>query len=194
MNPGKLLTALRQIAYIWPRQTTAKISDVNGINDGRSRAILLESAVEIAREAVDEFDATAKTPAPFTPGDWFLEETDGTIRSKVWGESDQMADYKGVIICDLSPAWSEYGTWPSVGRKHAEPETRANARLIITAPYLYRVAKELKGQLAEVLKEDGGCDHSVGICRCAWIRACDEADSLIQLVETGTVKPTQESE
>ncbi|MBY0527341.1 MAG: hypothetical protein K2R98_28350 [Gemmataceae bacterium] len=74
------------------------------------------------------------SPVPHTPVPWFLEESDGTIRSKAFGRSDQMADYRGNIVCDLRPA---LGGWPSLGRKHAEPETRANAGVICTAPAFY---------------------------------------------------------
>lgn len=76
--------------------------------------------------------------AKHTPGPWALCEQDGTIRSPVWGKSDQMADYLGVIVCDLSPA---LGAWPSMGRRHAEPETRANAALIAAAPDLLAACK-----------------------------------------------------
>jgi hypothetical protein len=44
--------ALRSIATLWPIETSAKIGSVSGINDGRSRAILAESAVNIARKAL----------------------------------------------------------------------------------------------------------------------------------------------
>ncbi len=46
------VAALHSIATLWPLDTTAKISEVNGINDGRSRAIIAEYAVNIAREAL----------------------------------------------------------------------------------------------------------------------------------------------
>jgi hypothetical protein len=44
--------ALQSIATLWPVETSAKIGSVAGINDGRSRAILAESAVTIARKAL----------------------------------------------------------------------------------------------------------------------------------------------
>lgn len=50
--------ALRFIANLWPTETTAKIGEVYGINDGRSRAILAEEAVTIARNAL-----SGKSPA-----------------------------------------------------------------------------------------------------------------------------------
>lgn len=44
--------ALRDIANLWPIDTCAKIGDVFGINDGKSRAIIAEGAVSIARKAL----------------------------------------------------------------------------------------------------------------------------------------------
>jgi hypothetical protein len=49
---AELEKALQSIANLWPVETSAKISSVSGINDGRSRAILAESAVTIARNAL----------------------------------------------------------------------------------------------------------------------------------------------
>ena len=45
-------TALKSIANIWPIETTARIADVAGIKDDRSRAIIAEAAVSIARKAL----------------------------------------------------------------------------------------------------------------------------------------------
>ncbi len=44
---------LHRIANIWPLETTAPISECNGINDGRSRAIIAEAAVNAARRALN---------------------------------------------------------------------------------------------------------------------------------------------
>ncbi|CAM5998710.1 unnamed protein product [Sphagnum balticum] len=44
--------ALRDIATLWPIGTSAKIIDVAGVNDGKSRAIIAETAVTIARKAL----------------------------------------------------------------------------------------------------------------------------------------------
>jgi hypothetical protein len=44
--------ALHTIATLWPIETSAKIGNVAGINDGRSRAIIAENAVVIARRAL----------------------------------------------------------------------------------------------------------------------------------------------
>jgi hypothetical protein len=44
--------ALQSIANLWPIETTAKINSVSGINDGKSRAIIAEGAVTIARKAL----------------------------------------------------------------------------------------------------------------------------------------------
>jgi len=68
-----------------------------------------------------------------TKGSWFLEKSDWTIRSKVWGESDMMADFRGVIIADLSVGHG--------GRDHAFPEAEANALLMTAAADLLEAAK-----------------------------------------------------
>ena len=44
--------ALHNIAELWPLETSAKIASVSGINDGKSRAIIAEGAVTIARKAL----------------------------------------------------------------------------------------------------------------------------------------------
>ena len=46
--------ALQNIAELWPIETTARIGPdyVSGVNDGRSRAIIAECAVTIARKAL----------------------------------------------------------------------------------------------------------------------------------------------
>lgn len=44
--------ALATIANLWPIDTTAKIGSVSDINDGRSRAIIAEAAVVMARRAL----------------------------------------------------------------------------------------------------------------------------------------------
>lgn len=49
-----MFAALEGIAALWPHNTTAKIDDVNGINDGKNRAILLEAAVTMARSAIEK--------------------------------------------------------------------------------------------------------------------------------------------
>jgi hypothetical protein len=77
--------------------------------------------------------------AGHTPGEWFLAD-DGTVRSRVWGESDMMADYKGCVVCDLK-AGTGSPNWPATGRKHAQPEAEANARLICAAPDLKAVCE-----------------------------------------------------
>lgn len=96
-----------------------------------------------------------------TPGPWALCEDDGTIRARAFGESDQMADYRGNIVCDLSPA---LGAWPTRGRKHAEPETRANAALIAAAPDLLATVKILHSILIqfENYKKDKWCKMAEG--------------------------------
>lgn len=86
-----------------------------------------------------------------TPGPWALEESDGTIRARCWGESDQMGDYLGVIVCDLKPA---LGAWPCVGRAHAEPETRANAALIAAAPDLLAACEAAEGIMRAYIPAD----------------------------------------
>ena len=46
--------ALQSIAHLWPIDTTAKIGPdgVTGVNTGKSRAIIAEGAVSIARKAL----------------------------------------------------------------------------------------------------------------------------------------------
>lgn len=46
--------ALRNIAELWPLDTAAKIGSdgVTGVNTGKSRAIISETAVSIARKAL----------------------------------------------------------------------------------------------------------------------------------------------
>ncbi len=46
------MNALESIANLWPVETTARIADVAGFKDGRSRAIIAEAAVSIARKAL----------------------------------------------------------------------------------------------------------------------------------------------
>jgi hypothetical protein len=48
----QLKNALRNIAELWPIETSAKIGSVSGINDGKSRAIIAEGAVTIPRKAL----------------------------------------------------------------------------------------------------------------------------------------------
>ncbi len=77
----------------------------------------------------------------FTKGDWFVELTDLTIRSKAYGDSDQMGDYKGCIVADLRPALGvdtdRDVDYQHCGRGHALPETLANATLIASAPEMF---------------------------------------------------------
>jgi hypothetical protein len=94
----------------------------------------------------------------FTQGKWFLELSDGTIRSKAWGQSDQMGDYRGVIICDLTPGLGADDFSKESGREHARPETLANAKLISNAPDLFNSLESLTGILnwmQEHLTESG---------------------------------------
>ena len=83
-----------------------------------------------------------------TPGDWFVEMSDLTIRCKNW-DSDCMGDFKGVIIADLKPSLGitaddvESGVLSAAndysyingggGRKHAWREVLSNAQSICNA-------------------------------------------------------------
>lgn len=50
-----LLKACQQISALWPEEPNcADVLAVNGINDGKSRAILLDAALKIARNVVAE--------------------------------------------------------------------------------------------------------------------------------------------
>ena len=68
-----------------------------------------------------------------TPGSWFFEKSDWKIRSKEWGKSDMMADFRGVIIADLSRGHDR--------RNHAFSEAEANALLMTAAADLLEAAK-----------------------------------------------------
>jgi hypothetical protein len=57
-----LTKTLKAIASLWPENTSADILSVSGINDGRSRAILADAAVNLARQAL-------ATIHKHTPGD-----------------------------------------------------------------------------------------------------------------------------
>lgn len=49
----KYKQALQQISALWPEPPNcADILSVSGINDGKSRAILLDAAIKIARKAL----------------------------------------------------------------------------------------------------------------------------------------------
>jgi hypothetical protein len=46
--------ALQSIACLWPEQPNcADVLSVNGINDGKQRAILLDAALKISRAVLD---------------------------------------------------------------------------------------------------------------------------------------------
>jgi hypothetical protein len=50
---NKYKRALEHISALWPEPPNcADINEVNGINDGRSRAIIASAAITIAREAL----------------------------------------------------------------------------------------------------------------------------------------------
>jgi hypothetical protein len=49
----ELEKVLRSIASLWPLETCAKIGSVVGVNDGRSRAIIAESAINSARRVLN---------------------------------------------------------------------------------------------------------------------------------------------
>ena len=79
----------------------------------------------------------------FTKGPWKL--IDDCIRSPdMAGISDQMADYRGAIICDMSAGLGHSLGERYLSRRHALPETRANAHLIAAAPDLYWVCKYIE--------------------------------------------------
>ena len=78
----------------------------------------------------------------FTKGPWKL--IDDCIRSPdMAGISDQMADYRGAIICDMSAGLGHSLGERYLSRRHALPETRANAHLIAASPDLYEALKHL---------------------------------------------------
>ena len=85
-----------------------------------------------------------------TPGPWAIVD-DGTIRAAhAVKNSDQMADYRGAIICDMK-AGTGCSQWPAIAREHAQPEAEANARLIAAAPETAAECNRLREINAELL-------------------------------------------
>lgn len=72
-----------------------------------------------------------------TKGEWFIEESDLTIRSKSWGKSNLMGDFKGNIIADMMKSLG------GRSREHAFDEVKYNAKLISTSPELLRCLQEI---------------------------------------------------
>lgn len=79
-----------------------------------------------------------------TKGKWFLEESDLSIRSKAWGDSDCMGDYRGNVVADLAQSLGakDPQNWRE-SRKHAIPEILQNAKLIAAAPCLLEALEGL---------------------------------------------------
>ena len=109
-----------------------------------------------------------QTATKHTPGPWAFKD-DGTIRSKAFGNSDQMCDYRGIIVCDLCRA-TGCDEWPP-GRTHAIPEAEANARLIAAAPELLEACRDCvenctrcENGLVAVLDMDGSHDEPCPCC------------------------------
>ena len=103
-------------------------------------------------------NVSSGTEKKHTPGEWYLCD-DGTIRSRSFG-GDQMADYRGSIICDMK-AGLGHGL-EGTAREHAKPETLANARLIIAAPELLealKIAEPLLTTLCSVALKAEVTDH-----------------------------------
>lgn len=40
--------------------------------------------------------------------------------------------------------------------------------------------QKLEAQAAENLRDIGGCDHSVGICCCRWVRELEDAQEILK--------------
>jgi hypothetical protein len=65
---------------------------------------------------------------------------------------------------------------------------QGNARLVTAAPKILAENIRLKQQLAtaiafyrRIIAEDGGCDHSVGICYCADLKDVEEMEAALLL-------------
>lgn len=87
----------------------------------------------------------------FTPGDWEL--IDDYIRAPgIFEQSDQMADYRGSIICDMSAGLGH--RLDHTAREHAKEETLANAALISAAPNMYET-------LASIENDDGSIPKAI---------------------------------
>lgn len=59
-----LINILKSISALWPEDTSADILSVNGINDGRSRAIIADAAISIARDALSTVKQHTFNPQP----------------------------------------------------------------------------------------------------------------------------------
>ena len=105
------------------------------------------------------FSAIGATDQPPAPGPYSVQDEGSQIVVIT-----RAADHEAGALCRM------YRT---------DAEAHATARLFAAAPELLAALRDTRRELAELLTEIGGCDHSVGVCACRTIRAIDAAANAI---------------
>jgi len=93
-----------------------------------------------------------------TPGPWILGDENNQGCSVVIGATHN-------LLCGLDRQDANTGIVVI-----ERDEMLANAHLIAAAPDLLEALQRSIGALENVIKDAGGCDHSVGICMCYELR------------------------